>query len=85
MPNESLCKARQLSTNGMSDVLRVKVNDRVINAQTLADVNSISCSDVAAAGRAVVKKLHGSRTLTKEVFVGYYYISLDNVQELIRR
>ena len=26
----------------MSDVLRVKVNDRVINAQTSADVNSIT-------------------------------------------
>jgi len=69
----------------MSDVLRVKVNDCVINAQTSADVNSFSCSDVAAAGRAVVEKLRGSRTLTEEVFVGYCYISLDNVQELIRR
>jgi len=45
------------------------VNDSVINAQTLADVNSISCSDVTAAGRAVVKKLRGSRTLTEEVFL----------------
>jgi len=50
----------------MPNVLRVKVNNSVINAQTSADVNSISCS-VAAAGRAVVKKLHGSRTLAEEL------------------
>ena len=43
-------QARQLCTDGISDVLRFKENDRVINVCTSADVNSISCI-AAAAGR----------------------------------
>ena len=43
-------QARQLCTNGMSDVLKFEVNDRVVNDCTSVDVNSISYS-AAAAGR----------------------------------
>jgi len=65
LSNASL--ARQLCTNGMSDVLSFKLNDRVItiNECTSADVK---CCSAATAGRAAMKKLHGSCTFS-EVFL----------------